>query len=57
MQDINKSEILEKLNEGWKVRCKVWKDGEYLDKSWPICTLLAYFSDINSWEAEPPDQY
>jgi len=54
MQDINKNEILEKLDKGWKVRCKVWKNGEYADKGWPISALLAYLTDNNSWEAEPP---
>lgn len=54
MKEIHKSEILEKLALGWKVRCKVWKAGEYADKGWPISTLLAYLTDNNSWEAEPP---
>lgn len=54
MQDINKSEILEKIDKGWKVRCKVWKNGEYVDKGWPISTLLDYFTNYNFWEAEPP---
>jgi hypothetical protein len=54
MKEIHKSEILEKLALGWKVRCKVWKAGDYADKGWPISTLLAYLTDNNSWEAEPP---
>jgi hypothetical protein len=53
MQPIHKSEILEKLSEGWKVRCKIWADGEYVDKKDPIEELIAYFS-YDQWEGEPP---
>ena len=53
MQDINKSEILEKLDKGWKVRCKAWDKGEYLHKEENIEVLLAYYS-YDEWEAEPP---
>lgn len=54
MQDINKSEILEKMRRGWKVRCKAWDKEEYLRRDEPIEALLTYFG-YDTWEGEPPD--
>ena len=53
MKEIHKSEILEKLALGWKVRRKCWKGGFFLESTQSIGALVQYYK-YDDWEAEPP---
>ena len=53
MKEIHKSEILEKLALGWKVRRKCWKDGFFIERAQSIDILVQYYQ-YDDWEAKPP---
>lgn len=54
MQDIKRSELLDKLAAGWKVRRKEWSSGDLFGIE--ICrTVSAKQLLADGWEGEPPE--
>lgn len=55
MQDIKRSELLDKLAAGWKVRRKSWALRRFMSQGDGNISVISWQEMIeNDWEGEPP---